>query len=108
MRDFISSRIIPAIDGGVSKSDDCVHTRKKHGLQQAANRFRKGAVRSHPTHTQIHDIVDPYMFSIRLLNDENYGQRCVPNEGLYRAMWSRMASQKGTMSKKTDICIPTI
>ena len=62
MRDFISSRIIPAIDGGVSKSDDCVHTHTKHGLQQATNRFRKGLVRSSPSNTQTHDIVDPYMF----------------------------------------------
>lgn len=62
VRDFIASRIIPAIDGGVSKSDDCVPTFTKHDLQQAANVFRKGTIQSSPSHIHTHDIVDPYMF----------------------------------------------
>ena len=60
---FTQSRIIPTLDGGVIKSDDCVDSAIKFDLQNSAAAFRRAAPR--PTiqsSNNVTDIVDPNLF----------------------------------------------
>ena len=59
---FIRTRMIPAIDGGVIKSDDCIPTTTRLALLNAiaAIRFQNP---SNNRDCQVQDIVDPYLFA---------------------------------------------
>lgn len=60
--DFAASRIIPAIDGGITKSDDCVDPLLQKELRKAASALRgKKAGAESPT-SQVKDVVDPSLF----------------------------------------------
>ena len=62
VRDFISSQFVPALDGGVLKSDDCVESLLQRDLQKATAALRRASPNSiYPSH-RILDIVDPYLF----------------------------------------------
>ena len=56
--DYINTAVIPALDGGVIKSDSCVDTATNLGLQEAAAVLRKCG-RCHECEV---NIVDPYLF----------------------------------------------
>ena len=60
VHDFIQSRIIPTIDGGVIKSDNCIPTSTRLALQNAIAAIR--AQNSQGRDCQVQDIVDPYLF----------------------------------------------
>ncbi len=62
VQDFMISRIIPAINGGIIKSDDCVDLSLKGGVQRAAAALRKEAVRPRGSNNQVEDILDPYLY----------------------------------------------
>ena len=69
VRGFISSRIIPAVDGGMIKSDDCVSEAIKYDVRKAAASMR----REPPQLTKIStspvvDIVDPHLFPFAFEN----------------------------------------
>lgn len=60
--DFAASRIIRAIDGGITKSDDCVDPLLQKELRKAASALRgKKAGAESPT-SQVKDVVDPSLF----------------------------------------------
>ncbi|KAI4088586.1 MAG: hypothetical protein L6R37_008177 [Teloschistes peruensis] len=109
VRDFIASRIIPAIDGGVSKSDDCVPTYTKHDLQQAANLVRKGAIQSTRWHIHTHDIVDPYMFPFIFERTRITGRGAFPMQdciALCGQGWSARKPPEGDNEQKDRFLYP--
>lgn len=58
----MSSTIIPALDGGVIKSDTCVDEATHTGLKDAAAALRKHQGGSKRSHEHEVDIVDPHLF----------------------------------------------
>lgn len=63
VEDFSPSRIIPSLDGGVIKSDDCVDRLLKYDVQKAAASLRRAATQSTRNSTSpTVDIVDPHLF----------------------------------------------
>lgn len=62
VHNFVQTRIIPAFEGGVVKSDDCVPTFTRHALLNAVAAIRTQNL-SHSRDCQVRDIVDPYLFA---------------------------------------------
>ena len=62
VQDFVSTRIIPAIDGGVLKSDNSVDQSLKDELRMAASALRKESATWNAQNGIIKDIVDPSLF----------------------------------------------
>ena len=62
VRNFIRTRIIPAIDGGVIKSDDCIPISTRLALLTAIAAIQ-ASTPSHSQDRQVRDIVDPYLFA---------------------------------------------
>ena len=63
VHDFLQSRIFPALDGGVIKSDDCVDKAFKVDLKKRAASLRRAAPRVDiRASSLVVDIVDPHMF----------------------------------------------
>lgn len=63
IHDFIPSRIIPSLDGGVIKSDDCVDQLLITDVQRAAASLRRAATKGTGTSPgAVIDILDPYLF----------------------------------------------
>ncbi|KAL8662433.1 MAG: hypothetical protein Q9202_004754 [Teloschistes flavicans] len=59
VQDWIRTRIIPAIDGGILKSDECVYPSTKTGLQCAIASLRS---QCYSQESPVHDLVDPFLF----------------------------------------------
>ncbi len=63
VNDFNPPRIIPALDGGVIKSDDCVDEILKDSLQRAAISLRRVVTKAgRHSSSSVDDIVDPFLF----------------------------------------------
>ena len=62
MSDFRYTRIIPAIDGGVLKSDDCVDVSIKSDLKRVASALRRGSIDKLRSQEPVIDLVDPHLF----------------------------------------------
>ena len=62
VQNFVSSRFIPALDGGVLKSDNCVDSSLRGDLQRATAALRRGSADSTCPSQRSVDIVDPYLF----------------------------------------------
>ena len=62
VHDFVDSRIIPAIDGGVVKSDSIVDRSLQNELRMAASALRKDVAESRGISGVVKDIVDPSLF----------------------------------------------
>lgn len=83
----ISSRFIPALDGGVLKSDDCVESSLRRDLQRATAAMRRDSANSTCSSPGIADIVDPYLFPFvfaktKTLRDGNLTpNNCISSHG---------------------------
>ena len=62
VHDFIASQIVPAIDGGVLKSDSSVDRSLQDGLRIAAAALRKDYAGRNVQLGSVRDIVDPSLF----------------------------------------------
>ena len=62
VHDFVDSQIIPAINGGVVKSDSCVDVSLRDELQEAASALRKEIEGLKGSFRSVKDIVDPSLF----------------------------------------------
>lgn len=63
VHDFIPSRVIPSLDGGVIKSDDCVDQLLRLDVQRAAASLRRAAAKdTRSSGDPVTDIVDPHLF----------------------------------------------
>lgn len=61
VHNFIPTRMIPAIDGGVIKSDDCIPTTTRLALLDAIAAIR--AQNRQRRDCQVQDVVDPNLFA---------------------------------------------
>ena len=66
VQDFYTSCFVPAIDGGVLKSDDYVPLDVKHSLSSSVRHIEQAAVHSsnQPLFHPVMDIVDPFLFPL--------------------------------------------
>ena len=62
VHDFVASRLVPAIDGGVLKSDSRVDQSLQDDLRIAASALRKEHARRNVQSGSVRDIVDPSLF----------------------------------------------
>ena len=71
VQDFISTRIIPALDGGVIKSNDCIDLALRKDLQSAT-----AALRKHSSE-QVVDLIDPYLYPYAWMRTRTLGRGSV-------------------------------
>lgn len=88
VHDFVPSRIIPCLDGGVIKSDDSVDRLFKNDVQRAAASLRRAvAKRTKSSSSPEIDIVDPHLFPFafektRVLRGGHIApQECISSSG---------------------------
>ena len=62
VEDFSYTRIIPAIDGGIVKSDDCIDISVKSDLKRVTSALRRDPTIAPRLQEPIVDLVDPYLF----------------------------------------------
>ncbi|KAL6716551.1 hypothetical protein ACLMJK_006118 [Lecanora helva] len=62
--DFNHTRIIPAIDGGVIKSDDCIGASLISDLTKIVSALRRSPTRRASSQGHIVDLVDPHLFPL--------------------------------------------
>lgn len=62
VHDFVASRIVPAIDGGILKSDSIIDQSLQDELRIAACALRKDLAKRNEQSGPVRDIVDPSLF----------------------------------------------
>ncbi|KAL9100973.1 MAG: hypothetical protein Q9163_003715 [Psora crenata] len=63
LQDCIRTGIVPAVDGGVIKSDHCIEATLRRDIQEAISSLKKTrSVQRHKTPHQVDDVVDPFLY----------------------------------------------
>ena len=58
----VTSRNMPAIDGGVVESDGCIDVSMKSDLKRATSALRRNSTNETRSQEPIVDLVDPHLF----------------------------------------------
>ena len=89
VHNFIPSRIVPAIDGGVIKSDDIGEVPLKNDTTREAVGLRKNMIKTADREYPVVHVVDPYLYPFAFAETRTLHFDTLDNQKVRLEVWRR-------------------